>query len=71
MLKKLLLSLIIAVPVVAQADWMEWNKDDEKAVGAYFFLKHQVKEYTNDYAKAELAMSAKEGKCNNKKCKRY
>ena len=29
MLKKLLLSLIIAVPVVAQADWMEWNKDDE------------------------------------------
>ncbi len=29
MFKKLLLSLIIAVPVVAQADWVEWNKDDE------------------------------------------
>ncbi|WP_180107375.1 MULTISPECIES: surface-adhesin E family protein [unclassified Acinetobacter] len=29
MLKKLLLSLLVAVPVVAQADWMEWGKDDE------------------------------------------
>lgn len=29
MFKKLLLGLIIAVPVVAQADWMEWGKDDE------------------------------------------
>lgn len=29
MFKKLLLGLIIAVPVIAQADWMEWSKDDE------------------------------------------
>ena len=29
MFKKLLLGLIIAVPVIAQADWMEWSKYDE------------------------------------------
>ncbi|HGI7032727.1 TPA: surface-adhesin E family protein [Klebsiella aerogenes] len=29
MFKKLLLSLIVSVPVVAQADWIEWSSDDE------------------------------------------
>ncbi|WP_180108645.1 surface-adhesin E family protein [Acinetobacter sp. YH12147] len=55
MFKKLLLSLIIAIPVVAQADWMEWNKDDEFTI--YLDPKRTVKTYeTLEQAEVWLKM---------------
>lgn len=55
MFKKLLLSLIIAVPVVAQADWMEWNKDDEFII--YIDPDRTVKTYeTLEQAEVWLKM---------------
>ena len=50
-----LLSLIIAVPVVAQADWVEWNKDDEFTT--YIDPKRTVKTYeTLEQAEVWLKM---------------
>ncbi|MDV4317052.1 surface-adhesin E family protein [Acinetobacter indicus] len=55
MFGKLLLSLIIAIPVVAQADWMEWNKDDEFTT--YIDPKRTVKTYeTLEQAEVWLKM---------------
>lgn len=55
MFKKLLLSLIIAVPVVAQADWIEWEKDEEFTT--YLDPKRTVKTYeTLEQAEVWLKM---------------
>jgi hypothetical protein len=55
MFKKLLLSLIIAVPVVAQADWVEWEKDEEFTT--YLDPKRNVKTYeTLEQAEVWLKM---------------
>ena len=45
MFKKLLLSLIIAVPVVAQADWVEWEKDEEFPPAANILFDQNIQFY--------------------------
>lgn len=43
MFKKLLLSLLITVPAIAQAEWMYWGKDDEYST--YIDPERTVKTY--------------------------